>query len=145
MLTKVLRVLVIVSVTVTLVCCSCGSTRVANRTVRESSADTVCLTNIKYDSIYVYQSHDRDYRPGVPDTVFIKDVSVEYRYKLLRDTVRIVRRDSIPYEVTIVETRDITRPRTWFDHLARGCCWSVIGVVFALFVRFVFKNKIPGL
>ena len=133
---------------------SCGSTKVTTQTVRESLVDTVYLSNIQHDSIYVYQSHDRDYHPAArplqlgtlqlgtlkPDIVFVKDVSVEYRYKLLRDTIRIIQRDSIPYEVTIVETKEITRPLTWFDHLTRACFWLLIGVLFVLFVRAVYHE-----
>ena len=45
---------------------------------------------------YVDRSHD---------TIYIKDKSVEYRYKLLRDTVRKVRVDSVPVirEIEVVK------------------------------------------
>ena len=95
-----------------LVCCSCGSTKVVTQTVRDVSVDTVYLSNVQYDSIYIFQERTSDYhmnplnplKPSETDTVFIKDVSVEYRYKLLKDTIRVVERDSIPYQVTITET-----------------------------------------
>lgn len=79
--------------------------------------------HIQYDSIYIYKDKLTD---RSTDTVYIKDVSVEYRYKLLRDTVQIVQRDSIPYEVTIVQTKEITRPLTWYDHLTRLTFWLLI-------------------
>ena len=46
--------------------------------------------------------------------------------KLLKDLInrgflRIVQRDSIPYEVT--EVKEIQRPRTFFDKLCRACFW----------------------
>ena len=80
-----------------LVCCSCGSTKVVTQTVRDVSVDTVYLSNVQYDSIYIFHERTSDYhmnplnplKPSEPDTVFIKDVSVEYRYKLLRDTIYI--------------------------------------------------------
>lgn len=70
------------------------------------------MSNVQYDSIYILKDKlvDRS-----TDTVYVKDVSVEYRYKMLKDTVRVVRQDSIPYEVTVIETKEIRRPRTWFD------------------------------
>ena len=80
-------------------------------------------------------------KPSETDTVFIKDVSVEYRYKLLRDTIYKVERDSIPYQVTVTEIKEITRPLTWYDHLTQSVFWVVIGVLFVLFVRFVFNLK----
>ena len=84
--------------------------------------DTIYVNKVHYDSIYI--SHDRttDYHRGiqsnesvssvqsvfsnpVSDTLFIHDRTVEYRYRLLRDTVFRTRVDSIPYEVTVVETK----------------------------------------
>ena len=71
-----------------LVCCSCGSTKVATQLVRDVRVDTVYLSNVQYDSIYIYQERTSDYhmnplnplKPSETDTVFIKDVSVEYRW-----------------------------------------------------------------
>ena len=80
-------------------------------------------------------------KPSETDTVFIKDVSVEYRYKLLKDTIRVVERDSIPYPVTVAEIKEITRPLTWYDHLTRSVFWIVIGILFVQLVRFVFNLK----
>ena len=132
-----------------LVCCSCGSTKVATQLVRDVRVDTVYLSNVQYDSIYIYQERTSDYhmnplnplKPSETDTVFIKDVSVEFRYKLLKDTIRVVERDSIPYQVTITETKEIQRPLTWYDHLTRSFFWIVIGILFVQLVRFVFNLK----
>ena len=132
-----------------LVCCSCGSTKVVTQTVRDVSVDTVYLSNVQYDSIYIFQERTSDYhmnplnplKPSETDTVFIKDVSVEYRYKLLKDTIRVVERDSIPYQVTITETKEIQRPLTWYDHLTQSVFWIVIGILFVQLVRFVFNLK----
>ena len=132
-----------------LVCCSCGSTKVVTQTVRDVTVDTVYLSNVQYDSIYIFQERTSDYhmnplnplKPSEPDTVFIKDVSVEYRYKLLRDTIYKVERDSIPYQVTVTEIKEITRPLTWYDHLTRSVFWIVIGILFVQLVRFVFNLK----
>ena len=77
------------------------------------------------------------------DTLYIKDKSIEYRYKLLRETIKVVQRDSIPYEVTITETKEITRPLTWYDHLSRAILWLNIGFVILLFIRFIRKIKRP--
>lgn len=137
-------------ITLLLVCCSCGSTKMVTQLVEHVQKDTIYLSNIQYDSIYIFQERDRDYHRGLgtlergtlePDTVFIKDVSIEYRYKLLRDTVCIVQRDSIPYEVTVTEIKEITRPLTFFDRLCRICFYFLSGALFVLFVRFVFKLK----
>ena len=132
-----------------LVCCSCGSTKVVAQTVRDVTVDTVYLSNVQYDSIYIFQERTSDYhmnplnplKPSETDTVLIKDVSVEYRYKLLKDTICVVERDSIPYQVTVTEIKEMTRPLTWYDHLTRSFFWIVIGILFVQLVRFVFNFK----
>ena len=131
---------------------ACGASKHVTQTVERTSVDTVYLNSKPYDSIYIFKEQDKDYHRGnpssltsnpSPDTVFIKDVSVEYRYKLLRDTIKVVQRDSIPYEVTITETKEIQRPLTWYDHLSRAILWLNIGFVILLFIRFIRKIKRP--
>lgn len=120
----------------TLVCCSCGSTKVATQIVEHTSIDTVYLSNIQYDSIYIYKDKLTD---RSRDTLYIKDKSIEYRYRLLKDTIRVVERDSIPYEVTIVETKEIQRPLTWYDHFSRAVLWLNIGFGIYWFIRLLRK------
>lgn len=121
-----------------LVCCSCGSTKVVTQTVRDVSVDTVYLSNIQYDSIYIMQDKlvDRS-----KDTIYIKDVSVEYRYKLLKDTIRVVQRDSIPYEVTVTEIKEITRPLTLYDKTCRACFWFLMGFLAVYLIRLILKKR----
>ena len=141
-----------------LVCCSCGSTKVVTQTVEHVSKDTVYLSNVQYDSIYIYQDHVSEHHLGslLPtdssgkylntpmrtDTIYIKDKSIEYRYKLLKDTIRVVERDSIPYKVTITEVKEITRPLTWYDQLSRAILWLNIGFVFLVIIRLIRKTKL---
>ena len=132
-----------------LVCCSCGSTKVVTQTVRDVTVDTVYLSNVQYDSIYIFQERTSDYhmnplnplKPSETDTVFIKDVSVEYRYKMLRDTIYKTQVDSIPYQVTITEVKEIQRPLTWYDHLSRAILWLNIGFAFYWLIRLIRKFK----
>lgn len=116
----------VIVIVIVIVLGGCSTPRMATQIVHEVSHDTLYLSNIQYDSIYIYKDKLTD---RSTDTVYVKDVSVEYRYKLLRDTVRIVQRDSIPYEVTIVQTKEITRPLTWYDHLTRLTFWLLIGAL----------------
>ena len=141
-----------------LVCCSCGSTKVVTQTVEHVRKDTVYLSNIQYDSIYVYQDHVSEHHLGTlppvnskgeylntpmrTDTLYLKDKSIEYRYKLLRDTIRVVQRDSIPYEVTITEVKELTRPLTWYDHLTRLTFWFVIGFLLSVLIRELRKLSV---
>lgn len=142
-----------------LTCCSCGSTRHVTQLVEHTSIDTVYLSNIQYDSIYIYQDHVSEHHLGTlppnltpeqymntpmrTDTLYIKDKSIEYRYKMLRDTIYKTQIDSIPYQVTVTEVKEITRPRTWFDHLTRATFFLFLGVILLTLYRFIRKTFKP--
>lgn len=113
---------------------SCSTSHNATQLVHHIRADTVYMRDVQYDSIYIYKDRVTDM---TTDTIYVSDVSIEYRYRMLRDTIRIAQRDSIPYEVTIVETREITRPLTWFDQLTRACFWFLVGVVAVYILRLI--------
>ena len=151
-------VLVFVFVATCLICCSCGTSKHITQLVRDVRVDTVYLSNVQYDSIYIYQDHISEHHIGTlkpfetsgtfetwisqpmrTDTLYIKDKSIEYRYKLLKDTIRVVERDSIPYEVTIVETKEIQRPLTWYDHLTRSVFWTVIVIVIVIVAKPIIR------
>ena len=70
----------------------CGTMKQV-QVVERVQKDTLYLNHIQYDSIYVdnWQLTDRS-----KDTIYLEKSHIEYRYKLLRDTVRIVQVDSIP-------------------------------------------------
>jgi len=69
--------------------------------VERSSRDTVSLTATRYDSVFIYNNV---YTDRTRDTLLIRETTTEHRYRILHDTVRIVRRDSVPYEVRVPAT-----------------------------------------
>lgn len=105
---------------------SCSTHRHAVTVEREVHTDTVHIAQQHYDSVYIYKDRWLD---RTHDTVYMKELSTEYRYKLLRDTLRMVERDSVPYEVVRTETREVERPLSWFDKIARAVFWIVTGAV----------------
>ena len=140
-----------------LTCCSCGSTKHITQLVRDVRVDTVYLSNVQYDSIYIYQDHISEHHLGTlptnltpeqylntpmrTDTLYIKDKSIEYRYKMLRDTIYKTQVDSIPYQVTITEVKEIQRPLTWYDHFSRAVLWLNIGFVIYWLIRLIRQFK----
>ena len=64
--------------------------------------DTCYISNVQYDSIYIDNLHFID---RSSDTIVIRDRKTEFRYKFLRDTIKVVQCDSIPYEVRVIETK----------------------------------------
>lgn len=137
------KLLIVILVASTLIV-GCASSRQVTQVVEHVQQDTLYLSNIQYDSIFISQEHHTDYRKGVinpssriltPDTLLIREVATEYRYRLLKDTVRIVERDSIPYEVTVTEVKEVTRPLSWFDLMTRACFWFIVGGILFAVIR----------
>lgn len=100
-----------------LLAAGCGSHRTAVTAVPVETVvrDTVSLSSMRYDSIFV--SNDV-YTDRSRDTVLVRERTIEHRYRVLRDTVRLVRRDSLPYEVRVTEYRDVPRRRSLMDYVA---------------------------
>lgn len=117
------------------------ATRRQLQVVERTSVDTVYLSNVQYDSIYIFQDRQLD---RSRDTVYLRDVSVEYRYRHLRDTIYKVQHDSIPYQVTVTEVKEITRPLSIFDHLTHFTFWLVIGALLLLIIRVIIRLKKSG-
>lgn len=129
----------------------CGAQKTVTQLVENIRTDTVYINRQQYDSIYIFQERTSDYHRGViipnpsdvqplPDTIYIKDKSIEYRYRMLHDTLKVTERDSIPYEVTITEVKEITRPRTWFDKLCL-ICFVIVTTSITLYISRIIKGK----
>lgn len=117
------------------------ATRRQLQVVDRITHDTLYQSNVHYDSIYVSQDK---YIDRSRDTLLIKDKTVEYRYRLLRDTVYKVQHDSIPYQVTVTEVKEITRPLSLFDHLTHFTFWLVVGALLLLLIRVIIRLKKSG-
>lgn len=115
----------------------CATTRQV-QVVRETSRDTLYLSNIQYDSIYVYNQHSSDYLPsleggagGRPDTIYIRDVQREYKYRFLHDTVRVVSIDSIP----VIRTVEVVKTERYVPGIYK---WSLAISIILVCVFCVF-------
>ena len=117
------------------------ATRRQLQVVDRITHDTLYQSNVHYDSIYVSQDK---YIDRSRDTVYLRDVSVEYRYRHLRDTIYKVQHDSIPYQVTVTEVKEITRPLSIFDHLTHFTFWLVVGALLLLIIRVIIRLKKSG-
>ena len=122
-------IIVTVIVIVTAACSSLRQVQV----VREVSRDTLYLSNVQYDSIYVdnWQLTDR-----TKDTIYLEKSHIEYRYKLLRDTVYKVQIDTIPVirEVEVIKTERYT-PAIYKWSLAI-CIALIILIVLSILKKF---------
>ena len=126
---------------------SCSTSRHVTGLVERTSVDTLYLSSLQYDSIYIFQERTSDYhmnplnplKPSETDTVFIKDVSVEYRYRLLRDTVYKTQIDTIPILREVEVIREVPRPKTWFDRLCRYAFFLLCGALLFFVYRCIRK------
>lgn len=101
--------------------------------------DTLVIRDYQFDSTYV--SHERLEKDtllispsgGDREGVLIRETYTQYRYRILRDTILDVKRetirDSIPYPVTVTQVKEVPRPLTWFDRLSRLSLIIVIAAV----------------
>ena len=122
------------------------ATRRQLQVVDRITHDTLYQSNVHYDSIFV--SHDRttDYhlnplnplKPSETDTVFIKDRTVEYRYRLLRDTVYRVKIDSIP----VIREVEVFKVERHVPAIYRLSLSIVIILTLSLIIYIVWKIRI---
>ena len=91
----------------------CRSAKQAAQLVREVRTDTLYLSNVQYDSIFVFNDRLLD---RSRDTVYIKDSILEYRYRLLRDTIYKTQIDSIPVIREVEVVREV-RHIPWYAKL----------------------------
>lgn len=93
--------------------CKTTSNTTAIVPVHSATHDTILLSKVKYDSIYIdrWQRIERK-----ADTVFYDRVKTEFRYRLLRDTVYKTRTDTVPVvkQVPVVKKERYTPPFTKF-------------------------------
>ena len=115
---------------------SCSTHRVVEQ-VKEMHTDTVYVTSLQYDSIYIYNDKTLD---RTKDTVYLRELSTEYRYKLLRDTLRIIETDSIyiPYGVKVADNGKDKSFLPRFSELAKAA-FLVVTAALALWVA--LRNK----
>ena len=115
---------------------SCSTHRVVEQ-VKEMHTDTVYVTSLQYDSIYIYNDKTLD---RTKDTVYLRELSTEYRYKLLRDTLRIIESDTIyiPYGVKVADNGKDKSFLPRFSELAK-IAFLVVTAALALWVA--LRNK----
>lgn len=87
--------------------------------VEKVVTNTEYIDRHHYDSIYI---DNYIYVDKGADTIIITKTNIEYRYKILVDSIEVFRIDSIPYGVPVVEyvdrMNDHQRTMYWLGWLA---------------------------
>ena len=120
-----------------LIMMSCASGRHATAVEQGTHTDTVYIATQQYDSIFIWKDRWTD---RTHDTVYMKELSTEYRYKLLRDTLRIIVTDTIyiPYGVKVADNGKDKSFLPRFSELAKAA-FLVVTAALALWVA--LRNK----
>ena len=106
---------------------SCSTHRHTAEVVTHTARDTLYISQTAYDSIFIdrWQS---SYQKA--DTVYLEQIRREYKYQLLRDTIRTARIDSIPVIKEVEVVREVTRLPWWSKAL------STLGLVFLMIMAY---------
>ena len=126
MKTKFILLLIMLAVAFTLL--QGCATRQAVQVAEHQTRDTIYLNRLAYDSVFV--SHDR-LLDRSKDTVFLHDRLVEYRYRLLRDTIYKSHTDSVPVIQTVEVTKEVERIPWWSQVLG----WTALLLLLAILLR----------
>lgn len=133
---KLLFLLFLVLLLLLLSSCKTTSNTTAIVPVHSATHDTIFLSKVKYDSVYIdrWQRIERK-----ADTVFYDRVKTEFRYRLLRDTVYKTRTDTIPVvkQVPVIRKERYTPPFTKF---LAYLCIIALGAI-SIFIIFKFKRS----
>ena len=111
------------------------ATRRQLQVVDRITHDTLYQSNVHYDSVYVSQDK---YIDRSRDTLLIKDKTVEYRYRLLRDTVYRVKIDSIP----VIREVEVVKVERYVPVIYRLSLSIVIILTLSLIIYIVWKIRI---
>ena len=106
----------------------CATSRPTSQVVEASLRDTVYVNKVLYDSVYIDNWY---YTYHKADTVVVEKTKLEYRYKVLRDTVFRARTDSVPVIREMEVVREVKHV-PWYAKVL-----SMLGVM--LLVLFLFK------
>lgn len=99
MLMLIAMMIVFIAFVLSLVSCKTQQPTIVEKVV----TNTEYIDRHHYDSIYI---DNYVYVDKGADTITITKTNIEYRYKTLIDSVEVLKVDSIPYEVQVVEYID---------------------------------------
>ena len=122
---KIVILLFILLVACTLI--GCATSKQATQVVESSLRDTIYLNKVVYDSIYIDNWHHTYLKA---DTVVVEKIKLEYRYKLLRDTVFRARIDSVPVIREVEVVREVRRV-PWYAKVL-----SMLGILLLIILLF---------
>ena len=120
----------ILTALVTIGCC--GHKQIADF-AKEVRSDTFRNDRFKHDSVFVGHERMVDSRH---DTVFITDLTIEYRYKVVCDTVRIVKCDTIPF----VQKFEVTKKEPYVPMLYKVSTVLLSIIIISIILYLIWRR-----
>ena len=102
-ITRLLFVIAMFAVLIFVACSITSCKAQQPQVVEKIVTNTEYIDRHHYDSIYI---DNYVYVDKGSDTITITKTNVEYRYRVLTDSIEVLRVDSIPYEVRVIEYVD---------------------------------------
>ena len=109
------HVSLVLALTLSMSISSCSTHRQTAEVVTHTARDTLYISQTAYDSIYIDRWQSTRQKA---DTVYLEQIRREYKYQLLRDTIRTVRIDSIPVIKEVEVVREVSRLPWWSKALS---------------------------
>lgn len=94
--------------------------------------DTLYMHSRLYDSVYIDNWHYIEHKA---DTLWVRDVSTCYKYRIVHDTVRVVRVDSIP----VIREVEVVRPVEHVPWWSKALSYVLVLVLVVVGLRFGFR------
>ena len=105
----------------------CATSRPTSQVVEASLRDTVYVNKVLYDSVYIDNWY---YTYHKADTLVVEKSKLEYRYKVVRDTIFRARIDSVPVIREVEVVREV-RHVPWYAKVL-----SMLGVLLLILILF---------
>lgn len=110
--------------------------------VERTTHDTLYINTLHYDSVYIYDGVNIHPTTLSSDTCLVQPcvekTHIEYRYRLLRDTIRIAKVDTIP----VVHEVEVVRRERYVPSIYKwslGICIILVGALCAFCVLKIIR------
>jgi hypothetical protein len=124
-------------VALVLLLCGCKSIEYVPVVQKETHTDSIYLTKVQRDSIWLHDSIRVEARN---DTVRVDRWHTKYVERLLHDTLYLSKRDSIPVPYEVI--KEVPRKSTWFERIM--FCTGIIAILcLILFVAKKIERFLP--
>lgn len=138
-ITRLLFVIAMFALLIFIACSLVSCKAQQPQVIEKIVTNTEYIDRHHYDSIYI---DNYVYVDKASDTIKVTETKVEYRYKVLTDSVEVLRVDSIPYTVEVVKEVERSLNKYEKTMIRLGWCLIVLLVGIVGYKMFKWYRKI---